>query len=130
MRYIGAVLWTAGQWVGVEVAEAAIPSEMRGLEWNDGTVAGVEYFHIAPPSPNPSTLGGGASVNGRLTPGGEAGSVAMGRGVSGGSVGSGGGGSSLRPPSRRARRSSSVEGGEGGVRKGLFVRPGQIVYVL
>ncbi|KAL8278963.1 hypothetical protein RQP46_008632 [Phenoliferia psychrophenolica] len=117
VRYIGQVLWTNGQWIGIEVAESAIPDEARDLDWNDGSVAGRQYFDIKPPTTSR------AGSSGRVTPV----PVDLPDGHSGGS----GSNASLRPPSRRARRSSSSDAvNEPGPRKGLFVLPNQIVYVL
>lgn len=39
VRYLGGVLWAPGQWVGIEVAESAIPDEARDLAWNQGDVS-------------------------------------------------------------------------------------------
>ena len=135
VRYIGQVLWTDGQWIGIEcalstschcttltslarrVAESAIPDEATDLEWNDGAVAGRQYFEIKPPtSPTPK-----AGSSGRATPQ----PVDLPDGQSGGS--GSGSNASLRPPSRRGRRSSSSDAVEQqGPRKGLFVRPNQV----
>ncbi|KAK4700993.1 hypothetical protein P7C70_g5244, partial [Phenoliferia sp. Uapishka_3] len=120
VRYIGQVLWTDGQWIGIEVAESSVPDEARDLDWNDGTVAGQQYFDIKPPSAKNLAVGGRATPqpSSESLDGHSAGSSSLSNG-------------SLRPPSRRGgRRSSSSDGGEQGPRRGLFVRPNQIVYVL
>ncbi|TNY23441.1 hypothetical protein DMC30DRAFT_347309 [Rhodotorula diobovata] len=37
VRYIGGLVDEAGEWVGVEALESAIPPEAEGLEWGDGS---------------------------------------------------------------------------------------------
>ncbi|GAA5821747.1 hypothetical protein JCM3770_003160 [Rhodotorula araucariae] len=103
VRYIGELVDERGQWVGVEAIASAIPPEADSLEWGDGQRGEVRYFTLTPPTPDAESA-----------PPSRAGSPA------------------LRPPSRRAaRRSTSPSGArESGPRKGLFVRPDQIVYVL
>ncbi|KAM0752248.1 hypothetical protein T439DRAFT_204143 [Meredithblackwellia eburnea MCA 4105] len=110
VRYIGTLQGKSGQWIGIEVAESAIPPEARDLAWNDGKDDETQYFELT----NHKKSNNGRSTPQPDRPDGNSGSS----------------GSSLRPPSRRARRSSSSDGGEPGPRKGLFVRPNQIVYVL
>ncbi|GAA5903440.1 hypothetical protein JCM5296_006254 [Sporobolomyces johnsonii] len=108
----------ARQWVGVEVAESAIPVEAKGLAWNDGKKDGLEYFALSPPPESSALTPEPSDPTVTAAP-----SASTSRGAASATA-------SLRPPSRRARRSSSAEPDSNGPRKGLFVRPNQIVYVL
>ncbi|GAA5881725.1 hypothetical protein JCM1840_000350 [Sporobolomyces johnsonii] len=108
----------ARQWVGVEVAESAIPVEAKGLAWNDGKKDGLEYFALSPPPESSAPTPEPSDPTVTAAP-----SASTSRGAASATA-------SLRPPSRRARRSSSAEPDSNGPRKGLFVRPNQIVYVL
>ncbi|GAA5943576.1 hypothetical protein JCM3775_005812 [Rhodotorula graminis] len=103
VRYIGGLVDEEGQWVGVEALESAIPPEAANLSWCDGRRGDISYFCLT-----------SASTSLPSEPPTQPTSPA------------------LRPPSRRApRRSASPTGQrESGPRKGLFVRPDQIVYVL
>ncbi|GAA5909334.1 hypothetical protein JCM8208_005647 [Rhodotorula glutinis] len=103
VRYIGGLVDGEGQWVGVEALESAIPPEAANLSWCDGRRGDVSYFCLTPASTSLSS----EPPTRPTSP-------------------------ALRPPSRRApRRSASPTGQrESGPRKGLFVRPDQIVYVL
>ncbi|GAA5983057.1 hypothetical protein JCM11641_004711 [Rhodosporidiobolus odoratus] len=118
VRYIGQLIGESGQWVGVEAFESAIPAEAGGLGWNDGEKDGVVYFKLQPAS-SPKVTPPNSSSSKLAPP------------VSGSSSDASASSTSLRPPSRRAvRRSSSNEATENGPRKGLFVRPDQILYVM
>ncbi|GAA5930486.1 hypothetical protein JCM1841_006554 [Sporobolomyces salmonicolor] len=118
VRYIGNLVGEAGQWVGVEVAESAIPVEAKGLAWNDGKKGDLEYFALSPPAEQSASPPEPSAPVATAAP-----SASTSRGSASATA-------SLRPPSRRARRSSSAEPDSNGPRKGLFVRPNQIVYVL
>lgn len=116
VRYLGLTLFPGGgQWVGVEVLEGSIadPEDEASLDWNDGAVAGVQYFVLR--DPNDRSSRDVSRSNTPISPGSSAG----GRGVS------------LAPPGRRPRRStSSSDAGEQGVTRGLFVRPDQVHFSL
>ncbi|GAA5997720.1 uncharacterized protein JCM10292_006767 [Rhodotorula paludigena] len=106
VRYIGRIEGDEGQWVGVEALESAISAEAQGLDWNDGSKGGVSYFKLSSARPaGADTAASSAATSRAASP-------------------------SLRPPSRRVRRSTSSEREASGPRKGLFVRPEQIMYVL
>ncbi|GAA5967666.1 hypothetical protein JCM21900_006735 [Sporobolomyces salmonicolor] len=118
VRYIGNLVGEAGQWVGVEVAESAIPVEAKGLAWNDGKKGDLEYFALSPPAEQSASPPEPSAPVATAAP-----TASTSRGAASATA-------SLRPPSRRARPSSSAEPDSNGPRKGLFVRPNQIVYVL
>ncbi|GAA5845097.1 hypothetical protein JCM11251_000008 [Rhodosporidiobolus azoricus] len=113
VRYIGQLAGDEGQWVGVEALESAIPAEAHDLAWNDGTKDGIVYFKLTPSvsAKRPLKADVPRSADARVPA----------RNASSSDT------SALRPPSRRARRSTSTEpSGSSGPRKGLFVRPDQV----
>ncbi|GAA6043806.1 hypothetical protein JCM8097_007720 [Rhodosporidiobolus ruineniae] len=121
VRYIGQLVGEPGQWVGVEAAESVIPAEAQDLAWNDGSNGGIVYFKLSQPEPARTTI---IDKGKGLTAPNETGSG------SASTSASSSGASSLRPPSRRERRSTSSDSDGTGRRKGLFVRPDQILYVM
>ncbi|GAA6062826.1 hypothetical protein JCM10212_002464 [Sporobolomyces blumeae] len=120
VRYLGSMVGETGQWVGVEVPEETIPAEAKKLSWNDGKKGEIEYFTLtAPVVPPPTSSNKPADPASSDEPARRP-PVAR--------------GDSLAPPTigRQARRRSSSGEPDAtpGPRKGLFVRPTQIVYVL
>ncbi|BGP31641.1 hypothetical protein JCM10296v2_003415 [Rhodotorula toruloides] len=117
-----------GEWVGVEAQATAIPDEALALPWGDGSRNGVAYFDLSADESSGGLQAASVSEDAaldnpasRTAPPPASSKTAIDPSDS-----------LRRPPSRRARRSTSSDrsGAAAGTRKALFVRPHQIVYVL
>jgi hypothetical protein len=145
-RYIGEVEGEYGPWVGVEVpiplgeswADRDVDSGWQGVQWNDGSWAGIRYFEVG---------GGGSGPDGghyawddyraarrRRVDGASSVSTWLGGTMPTTTKGLKREGDQLAMGMERMKRmrsaSPAVSDGSGAESRGLFVRPQQVLYVV